>query len=788
MIAPFGCQKGPEMIDRRSLISLVGLAGAGAWFRWGPTVKLDLKADSSASTVNKLPRSPHRPDLPFGADVFMNVEIRGGGFVSAGTKSRTGNWEMCGTDTATSFVRGPREDWRSALLAHTKPDMTGKPSKSEFTDGAGSYTQAIASNGVAYSTLQGYLIRSDNAFRSPARIIFGPKRMHENRGAQRLWNSKMAIDQVNPDIFVIGCRGAGELGGAYYSLDGGRTPPKRIAGIPDPLDHDKVEAPILVAVDPNDGQRWALAILGNGIFVSNAGAAGPYVLSAGSMTTCQDLHYDTFGRLWAVSLPNADQSASRTPLRVLENGRWSVAPIVQDADLKSVAVDPRNRHHIVAMNPNGGVMRTIKGIDGKWVWAEYESNIYPTPTPYHSPKRPWQDSKGKAHPGFYPSRILFDPVTPNRCHVYHGTGTLYFDLPAKWGGLEFWDTTAGIEQVVCNGGLSYEGGDHWLFGWDKGAWRMNDFTVPADRHFPEDVNFTHCWSMDHSPSKRTVVMLNNAPQSGHKSAYSVNKGPFVQFKHQHPDPWKFGGCIAAFDDRTFLWVPFNNGRAVYTDDRGETPWKYVDLGVPMDTAGIDSGWSFAMYFKKECVVASKETPGRGWLVNYGPRGFEHLRGVWQTETGPGGPWRRVLEGGIPGWQWVLYHHMVMKEVPGHADFLLMSGGPAPDHDEPLLASRDGGKTWKPLVKGPRGVGDFSFGKAKAGAKYPVVRFIGRVGDVMSGVFEIEDLDAPVLKFITDSPAGMVTDSNRCISGDMNVHGKWAYGYGGSGWRGSMKNV
>lgn len=773
------------MIDRRSILGLVGLVGAGAWFRWAHSAKLDIVAGSGTNSVDKLLPSPQRPMLPPGEDVFMNVEIRGGGFVSAGTKSRTGNWEMCGTDTATSFVRRPGENWRSAVLAHTKPDMSGKPGKPEFTDGSGSYTQAISSNGVAYTTLHGYLIRSDDAFNSRARIILGPKCMYENRGAQRLWNAKMAIDQANPDVFVIGCSGAGELGGAYCSLDGGRTPPKRIAGIPDPLDHDKIKAPILVAVDPNNGQRWALAIFGSGIFLSNSGAGGPYALSNGSMTNCQDMHFDNFGRLWTVSLPKADYSGSRTPLRYLENDRWSIAPIVQDADLKSVAVDPRNKLHIVALNPNGGVMRTIKGLDGKWVWAEFESNIYPTPTPYNCPERPWQDSKGKAHAGFYPSRILFDPVTPNRCIVYHGTGTLYFDLPAKWGGLEFWDTTVGIEQVVCNGGLSVPGGDHWLFGWDKGAWRMNDFTVPADRHFPEDINFTHCWSMDYSPSKRTVVMLNNSAQSGYNSAYSVDKGPFVQFKHQHPDPWKLGGCIAAFDDQTFLWVPSNNGKAVYTEDRGETPWKSIDLGVPTPGPSQESGWSFAMYFNKRCVEASKVVPGRGWLVNYGPPGNEHLQGIWRTDNGPKGPWKNVHPGKIGGHHWMLFHHMQMKEVPSHANFLLMCGGP--DHNEPLMASRDGGESWKELARGMEGVVDFSFGKPLAGAKYPVLRFIGTVKG-RYGIWEATDLDKPVLKFITAHPAGMVTDMNRTISGDMNVYGKWAYGFGGSGWRGSMKNV
>ena len=390
--------------------------------------------------------------------------------------------------------------------------------------------------------------------------------------------------------------------------------------------------------------------------------------------------------------------------------------------------------------------------------------------------------------GIFPSTVRFDPLAQNRVNVYHGTGTCYINPPVKFGGTELWDTTTGIEQVVANGGLSYVGGDHWLFGWDKGAWKFNDFSVPAKQHYPEGVEFTHTWDMDVSPSKRTVVMLNNADVGGgHKSAYSVDKGSFQIMKNQLP-VLRLGGCIGAFSDTTFLWVPFNNGQAYYTEDRGQTPWKLLDLGVPLPADGQESGWAFAMYFKKKCVVASNETPGRGWLVNYGPAGFDHLRGIWQTDGGPKGPWRKVLNGEMPGYHWMFYHHMVMKEVPGHADFLLMCGGGPPDHEEPLMASRDGGKSWKPLVKGPRGVSDFSFGKPKNGAKYPVLRMIARVEDDDNGIFEVDDLEKPDLKFISKNAAGMVTDYIRAISGDMNVYGKWAYGYGGSGWRGSMKQV
>ena len=768
-------------MDRRTaVVSLAAVAGAGAWFRWVPANNLRVERD-----VVKGAMPVPLPPMPPGVDVFVNVPIRGGGFVTAGTFSKRGTYEMAGTDTATSFVRRPGQIWRSALLENTIPDMGAHPLIEDTSDGIGSYTQQIADNGVAYTTLKGYLIRSDDAFTTRARVIFGPKRMFENRGAQRLWNSKMAIDQANPDRFVIGCMGGGNLGGAYYSLDGGATAPRRITGIPDPAINSGIPAPILVATDPNNAQRWALSILGSGIWLSADGPDGPYNLSPGGPTDCQDLHYDNFGRLWAVRVAGQ----VKDPIYSYESGTWRAAPFPYPADVKTVAINPLVKNHIVALGPNMEVYRTTQKGSNIWEWNQFENAIYPSKQPYHCPDRLWQDTTDSFHKGLFPSRAAFNPVTPNRVSVYHGTGTLYFDPPAKYGGVEFWDTTVGIEQVVANGGMSYVGGDHWLFGWDKGAWKFNDFTVPASQHYPENVGFTHCWHMDVSPSTKTVVMLNNSGQShGYQSAYSVNKGPFKLFPNQHPNSGRLGGCIGAFDDNTFLWVPFNNGRAVYTEDRGETPWKYVDLGGrPMPADGQESGWSFAMYFKKICVVASKETLGRGWLVNYGPGGFEQLRGIWQTDNGPKGPWRKILDGEMPGYHWLFFHHMVMKEVPGHADFLLMSGGPAPDHDEPLMASRDGGKSWKPLVKGPRGVTDFSFGKPKADAKYPVLRMVARVNGI-DGVYEVENLDSPVLKLITKNPAGMVTDSLRAISGDMNVYGKWAYGYAGSGWRGSMKNA
>jgi len=774
------------MIDRRNaLAALVRLAGIGALFRWAPPAAKLAESNILIDPVVKPPPPPLV--LAPGEEVFMNVEIGGGGFVTAGMSSRSGRWEVCGTDTATSFVRRPGERWRPALVALSIPDMANFPGVADTSDGKGSYTQAIADNGVAYTSFRGYLIRSDDAFQSRARVILGPKRMFENRGPQRLWNSKMAIDQTNPDRLVIGCMGGGDLGGAYYSLDGGATPFVRISGVPDPMPLDDQILPILVAVDPNNPQRWALSILGHGIYISTSGPAGPYSLSVGSPTDGQDMHYDNFGRLWVVKLAGPRGTSISDPIYSLENGAWKAEKLTQNAALKSLAINPRQRGQIVAIDPNGVVHRTIKNDDGVWKWADFENNIYPTKQPHHSPDRLWQDTTGSHHNGLFPSRVEFDPIIANRVNFYHGTGTGYFEPPAKWGGIEFWDTTAGIEQIVCNGGLSYVGGDHWLFGWDKGAWKFSDFRVPAVRHYPESVQFTHTWDMDVSPSRNVVVMLNNSAQSaGHQSAYSINKGPFKLFANQHPGEYRLGGCIAAFSDDAFLWVPFNNGRAVYTLDRGETPWNYVDLGVPMPADGQESGWSFAMYFKKICVVASKETPGRGWLFNYGPTGFESLRGVYRTENGPAGPWRKVFSGAPGGHHFILYHHATLKEVPGHANFLLLSGGSAPDHNEPLMGSRDGGVTWKAVGSGVAGVTDFSFGKPLPGATYPVLRFAGRVKGV-DGVFEITDLDKPRIELVTEHPAGMVTDHLRAISGDMNVYGKWAYGYGGSGWRGSMKS-
>lgn len=769
------------LLDRRNaLVSMIGLAGAGALVRWGPVTTL-------GSGGNSLTGRAPRPQLPMpsaGGETFTIVPIRGGGFVTAGTFSRLGTYEMAGTDTATSFVRQPGQDWRSVLLDNTIPDMAAYPQTPDTSDGLGSYTQQIADSGVAYTTLKGYLIRSDDAFITRARVIFGPKRMYENRGVQRLWNSKMAIDQANPNRFVIGCMGGGSLGGAYYSLDGGATPPVRINGLPDPQNRGGIPAPILVATDPNNAQCWALSIIGSGIWLSRDGPDGPYVLLAGSPADCHDLHYDNFNRLWAV------RGAGKVddPIYSYENGAWTAAPFPYPADIKTVTVNPRVKDHVVALGPNMEVYRTTKDGSKTWVWNQFENRIYPSKQPYHCPDRPWQDTSGSYHKGLFPSRAEFNPDTPNRVSVYHGTGTLYFDPPAKYGGVEFWDTTVGIEQIVANGGMSYVGGDHWLYGWDKGAWKFDDFSVPASKHYPEKVGFTHCWDMDVSPSHRTVVALCNSAQStGYQTAYSVDKEEFQLFPNQHPDSYRLGGCIAAFSDQAFLWVPFNNGKAIYTLDRGATPWKYVTLGVPMPDDGQESGWSFAMYFKKICVVASNETPGRGWLVNYGPKDFEHLRGVWRTDNGPAGPWIQVLKGGIPGHQWMLFHHMTMKEVPGHANFLLMSGGSAPSHNEPLMGSRDGGATWAPIGTGVAGVSDFSFGKPLPGAAYPVVRFAGRVKGV-DGVYEITNLDSPTIALITRYPAGMVTDSLRAISGDMNVYGKWAYGYGGSGWRGSMKRV
>ncbi len=732
--------------------------------------------NDDAAPAAPAPTPPPPAPLPTSTtDRFGVVPFGGGGFVVAG--KRRGRVEIGGTDTAQSQLRAaPDQDWAGLLTEANIPDMSQLTTPPGLSDGIGSYTQDVTESGVAYTTLHGYLIRSDDLFKSRARVVFGPKRMLENTGPQRLWNSKMDLDEANPNIMVIGCAGKGEYGGAYSCVDGKIF--ERIAGLPDPEDYNGYPAPILVSKDPTNPKNWALAIHGHGIYLSTTGANGQYLLSQGSSKLCHHLHYDAFGRLWTVDYG----WDSATAIKTYENGLWRAAPLVAPRGYQCVAVNPRNRDHVVALGPNMEVYRTVKGTDGKWTWQDFENAIWPSAQPYHCPRRLWQDSKGGRHTGLYPSQILFDPLIANRCHVYHGTGTLYFDPPTAWGGIEFFDTTPRIEQICSNGGLSIPGGKHWLHGWDKGFQDFTDFLKPCDRTYPEDIGFTHCWSMDYSPSRRLTVALCNS-EGEHFSSYSLDGGRFVQFKHQIPEPWAFGGSISAVNDTTVIWVPHNNGRAYYTTDLGDNPWKPIDLGVPMPAQGQESGWSYAKYFLKRSVIASKETPGRVWMANYGPTLHPHLAGIWMQDNFPNGKWEQVHKGRLPEWIWLLFHNFKFKEVPGHANFLLAAGGHG--HDEPLLGSRDGGRTWKPIGSGVAGVLDFDFGApARAGAKYPCVRFYGNVNG-RPGVYEIDDLDTPVFKFITTYVDGMVTDSVRTISGDMNVHRKWSYGFGGSGARYSL---
>jgi len=97
-----------------------------------------------------------------------------------------------------------------------------------------------------------------------------------------------------------------------------------------------------------------------------------------------------------------------------------------------------------------------------------------------------------------------------------------------------------------------------------------------------------------------------------------------------------------------------------------------------------------------------------------------------TDTEPG---RSVDQGArrlCPGLPVDLITHMVIDRGSGHADVLLMCG--SPDHDEPLMITRDGCKTLGAAqARYIAGVVDFSFGVPLAVPKWPVLRFVRTVG-------------------------------------------------------------
>lgn len=711
-------------------------------------------------------------------DKTSPARVGAGGFVDGQSQTLNGLTRTCHTDTFGGYVKRPGDtEWQQLLTEERLGSFTTDGEVNVHYDGQGMYALAVApSDGtIGYGSVYGKIFATNDNWESFYACPLTAQKALANNTIMREYHDALVIDPQNPLVAVIGFM---DDSGIYYTLDGFVTSPTKITGIADPAPTAGRDTPLIAACDPTSAvvggikQKWAIASNGTGIYQSTGGPDGPYTLlnSAGMPTKASHLFYDDWGDLWVCTNTNGK-------IKKYAAGAWA-AEDMPDNTWLSLVVNPNNRLQKVAFTPSN--FYTFTDETGAWLNEQF-TNTYGGHMNYtNSPNGPrWLNQDA---PQLYPSHYLWSRVEDSD-HILmsHGAGTCY----APMRGIENFqwvDDSRGIEQLIANA-ILYNNGRWFLACWDIGWFQMEDLDV-----FPTHVNGgLACWDSDAAGDTVIIgmgwtwVRLYITDDNGDNFRYV-----------EHPDGADAKGCsVAVGNANDMIWIPFYHKRAVASDDGGLS-WDPIDLGGLLPASGISQGWAYNEWFFKKIAVASKETPGKWWLYNYGADGIElATQGLWCSETGPKGPYTRIFtgqfdtNGAVLGFgQWV--YNTQIKEIPGHADELLIA--PGITLTVPLCRSLNGGGSWarvSTLIDGVShevmGCGPLGFGKNIDGAAYPAIRYFATVNDQF-GLFETLDNFA-TSTFIRFNFDGWLTGGGiKDICGNMDVFGEWVYAFASCGWK------
>ena len=308
-----------------------------------------------------------------------------------------------------------------------------------------------------------------------------------------------------------------------------------------------------------------------------------------------------------------------------------------EGEMFTIAVDPGNPKRLLAGASNNFFMDSV---DGGRTFRALGAAI-------------WNRNGGEARwtrglNSIFPQEIVIDPIEKGLLWIAQGAGVAKGRIAGS--GYQVEDWSAGIEEMVAVATLCVPGGKTFLSGWDKSFWRVDDLTAyNNDFRYPllsgkvHDASFVaHCSYMDFAGDDPRFMVGIAATTGVSSPGYSANGGDSWQaFKGTPTTGWGLGGCIAASTKKNFVLLPSNNATGAYTLDGGAT-W----LPIKLDGASPTGGFANAYYVTRKNISADKTRSGTFALVYtvINDQGYGNpLGGVWLTRDG-GKTWDPVLKG------------------------------------------------------------------------------------------------------------------------------------------------
>jgi hypothetical protein len=593
----------------------------------------------------------------------------------------------------------------------------------------------------------------------------------------------LAVDPANPDVVYLGTL----THGLTVSFDAGNTW-SSVATVPASASPGYGFS---ISFDPTSGitngrtNHIYVCSDGNGFYqcTDSSGTFSPMLGGPDKVSDSAVSPID--GVLYACA-----RDAGSSNLWQCVSGKWARLSNFNDRQHPawSVAPDPHNANRL-AVCDSGGRLNISVDRGGTWPHGFNPGTFATGGRSRTSTDIPWLAWTNEAF--MSASMIRFDPSRPNVLTFSEGIGFWTTSPPDDTSHAWAWNSqSAGIEQLVANYVCSPPGNNPILGAWDRPIFRVEDTNVYPSTHGPNNTFAIQMgWSIDWaSASPSTIVaVINWFPPANDQSGRSTDGGrTWLQFPAGNLPSSSvsgcLGGCIAAADADTFMWIPRRNGpspnrsQPYITLDGGANWTQTIPPGIPTNS---DAGWGNNFGANRQIVCADRVF-SRVFYAYSSIAGFHKYVAGAKVDDGLWSKQSSTLIAHDEGL-------VKIRTVPGYGGHLFACSGPTNFSNQPyctFMRTTDGCKTFTNIA-GVQCVYAFGFGKSAPGGDYPSIYFAGLYKNEWGIYRSTSRLAAWTVGTVEwtkigDYPLGSY-DLITCVEGDANYFGTVYVGFGGSGW-------
>ena len=724
------------------------------------------------------------------------LAVGAGGFITGHSISNDGTTLVCRADTYGCYIWNKSAlRWEQLRTAERMPPQDVAPGNG-FTEAGGYEIQVAPSDPNRIYMVTGFFVgptlnshvyisrnRGASFQRTPG---WKAVSLGSNGPPAKNTNCHMAVDPANPDVVYLGTI----TNGLFVTFDAGNTW-NSVATVPGPINDG---FSFSIAFDPTSGTtngRTNLVYVcsdGNGFYRCADGSATFSAMTGGPKQVSDSAVSAADGVLYACA-----RDGSTANLWHCVSGKWSVLSNCDDRSHAawSVAPDPADPKRIAVCDSGG---RLNVSIDHGATWPHgYNPGTFATGGQRRTATDiPWLAWTNEAF--MTAAMIRFDPSRTNVLTFSQGIGFWTVSPPNNTSRPWAWSSqSVGIEQLVTNYVCSPPGDVPVLAAWDRPIFRVDDKNVYPSTHGPNNtIAIQMGWSVDWASANPStiVAVMNWFPPANDQSGKSNDGGrSWVTFPAGNLPSSSvsgcLGGCIAAADALTYMWIPRRNGdkpnqsQPYITVDGGATAKSWTQTIPPGLPASGDAGWGHNFGSNRQIVCADRVLPRTFYTYSSIGGFYKYVAG----QTAVDGVWTKQSSTLIPNEEGLVK----IRSAPGHGGHVFACSGAVTKSNQPyctFMRTTDGCKTFRNVLD-VQCVYAFGFGKTAPDGDYPTVYFAGlyrKQWGIYRSTSRLAAWNANTVEWtkIGDYPFGNY-DFITCVEGDANTFGTVYVGFMGSGW-------